>query len=68
MNQLANPANRLHLLMGSGKILEQHVGPEILAVATFGNYSLLQLELKAFFHQKKTGGRKEAAEQLTNHT
>lgn len=30
MNELANPANRLHLLLGSGKILEQHIGPEIL--------------------------------------
>ena len=30
MTQLASHANRLHLLMRSGKVLEQRVGPETL--------------------------------------
>lgn len=46
----------LHPLMGSGKVLEQQCGARNTAVATFGNYHLLQLELKTFFTRKKKKG------------
>ena len=54
----------LQPLMGGGKVLEQQCGAKNIAVATFGNYHLLQLELKTFptREKKKKRGRKEAAE------
>lgn len=60
----------LHPLMGSGKVLEQQCGARNTAVATFGNYHLLQLELKTFFTRKKKWGgcEKRELKQLTNHT
>lgn len=60
----------LQPLMGGGKVLEQQCGAKNIAVATFGNYHLLQLELKTFptREKKKKEGEKKQPKQLTNHT
>jgi hypothetical protein len=49
----------LHPLLGAGKVLEQQCGARNIAVATFGNYHLLQLELKTFFTRKKKKKREK---------